>query len=423
MSARVCLVTTGQPSTNPRLVKEADALAAHGYIVHVVGAHWADWADRADVELLRARRWSCQLVDGRREGAAWLFWKSRVRHRAARSAFRMPIVGRAFANGAAGRLTPELSAAASASPADLYIAHNLGALPAAAAAARRHGARLGFDAEDYHRGELAADDTAAIALAAHIEEQYLPQCDYVTAASPGIAAAYAPLCKTPPVVILNVFPRSDRPAAPMARRDGPFRLYWFSQTIGRDRGLEQVVGAMGILRDLPIELHLRGAWQAGYQSHLEQTAPAAGVDWGRVVSHAPAPPAEMIRIAAAYDAGLALEASRTTNADILLSNKIFTYLLAGLPVLASATTAQRALVRELGAAAVIAPIDDAETLALMLRPWVENPEALADARRTAWRLGETRFNWDHEQRVFLEVVQTVMGDGLGRRAVVAGLAS
>ena len=28
---RICLVTTGQPSTNPRLVKEADALAAEGY--------------------------------------------------------------------------------------------------------------------------------------------------------------------------------------------------------------------------------------------------------------------------------------------------------------------------------------------------------------------------------------------------------
>jgi len=42
MSARVCLVTTGQPACNPRLVKEADALAEAGFDVHVVAAYSAD---------------------------------------------------------------------------------------------------------------------------------------------------------------------------------------------------------------------------------------------------------------------------------------------------------------------------------------------------------------------------------------------
>ena len=47
-------------------------------------------------------------------------------------------------------------------------------LPAAVAAARRHGARLGFDAEDYHRGQPPVHDAAARALAAACEERYLP---------------------------------------------------------------------------------------------------------------------------------------------------------------------------------------------------------------------------------------------------------
>ena len=80
MTARVCIVSTGQPSTNPRLVKEADALAATGFEVRVIGAHWADWADRADVELLARRPWRAHVIDWRRGSASWRFWMSRARH-------------------------------------------------------------------------------------------------------------------------------------------------------------------------------------------------------------------------------------------------------------------------------------------------------------------------------------------------------
>lgn len=422
MTRRICLVTTGQPSTNPRLVKEADALVANGYEVHVVGAHWAEWADRTDAQLKAGRAWSVHVIDWRREHAPWLFWKTRVRHFLARSTFDMPVVGQAFGTAAVSRLTPELEAAAIARPADLYIAHNLGALPAAAAAAQRHGGRLGFDAEDYHRGQLPAHAAADRALVRAIEERYLPGCDYVTAASPGIASAYAALCRTPPVVVLNVFPLADRPAAPAARRDGPFRLYWFSQTIGRDRGLEDVIRAIG-MAGRAIELHLRGAWQAGYAADLEVVARAAGVRWDRIISHEPAPPAEMVRLAATADVGVAVETGQTVNADVALSNKLFTYLLAGVPVLASATSAQAELARGLGDAATLAPVGDATALAAALRGWLERPDELAAAHRAAWHLGTTRYNWDVEQARFLGALRAVLNDhdpGLHR---VRGLAS
>ena len=38
--SRICLVTPGQPSTNPRLVKEADALCEAGYDVQVVACKY-----------------------------------------------------------------------------------------------------------------------------------------------------------------------------------------------------------------------------------------------------------------------------------------------------------------------------------------------------------------------------------------------
>ncbi len=50
----IVLVTTKQPSSNPRLVKEATALAANGYDVSVVYNFWNMWADEADISILKA---------------------------------------------------------------------------------------------------------------------------------------------------------------------------------------------------------------------------------------------------------------------------------------------------------------------------------------------------------------------------------
>src|SRR5207237_6466313 len=88
-------------------------------------------------------------------------------------------------------------------PADLYIAHYVAALPAAAAAARRHGGMLGFDAEDFHSGEGTADpaDDFRKALVETIEGACLPSCAHVTAAAPLIGSAYSARYGVSPVTV------------------------------------------------------------------------------------------------------------------------------------------------------------------------------------------------------------------------------
>jgi glycosyltransferase involved in cell wall biosynthesis len=405
--ARVCLVTTGQPSTNPRAVKEADALVEAGYDVRFAGAHWAEWAWEADRRLLGRRRWECSVVDWRRKVAPALFWKSRVRHRLARASMRMTALSDVTLPAAAWRLTPELTAAAMRSRADLFIAHNIGALPAAAAAAARFGARLGFDAEDFHSGEfLTGDRTTARVAVQRAEARYVPTCDYVTAASPGIARAYARLSrKGVPTCVLNVFPLADRPHVRRPTgQSGPITLYWFSQTIGPNRGLEDVVRAMGLLADGTAELHLRGTWQTGYREMLLRVGQEAGLRADRIVAHEPAHPDDMVRLAAAFDVGLAVEPGTTANSDILLSNKVFTYLLAGVAIVATRTAGQQALLPSIDRAARSFHPGDVQALAQHLVAWVEDREALERARAAAWAYGESRYNWDREKRAFLDVV-------------------
>ncbi len=272
--AKICLLTPTQPSINPRIVKEADALAEAGHQVHVLCGHTVQWADESDTSLLRNRRWTCTYVGGR-PGSARHWW-SRARHGAIRRFPQTWKLNRYLAKRALARITPELQAAAFHFQADLYIAHYVGALVAAGEVARSSGALLAFDSEDFESGYFRynAGPGPIDRLTEQVEREYLPQCCYITAASPGIAAAHASKYGLQhPTSILNVFPLADRPLQFRETSSaGPLKLYWFSQTIGADRGLEDVVRAMAISRDCDMQLYLRGRCATGYQAQLEALA-------------------------------------------------------------------------------------------------------------------------------------------------------
>lgn len=424
---KVCLVTTSQPSGNPRLVKEADALSEAGYDVRVVGAFMNDWAMKFDADLLASRRWRCEIFDWRRDSHPWRFWRSRGRHLVARRLATLPALHPLVAESAVSRIGPDLYAAARAEAADLFIAHNLGALPVAIAAGRAFGVPAGFDAEDFHSGQLSnLEDASGRRFTEFVERRFLPRCAYVTAGSPGIASAYADLCGVRPMCILNVFPLRDRPPTFRDLRPSSLtRLHWFSQTIGPMRGLEDAVRAIGFLAEFKIELHLRGRWQPGYESTLRTLAGDSGVPQERIISHEPASADELVRLSASCDIGLAIEPASSVNNDILLSNKIFTYLLAGNAVLATRTIGQSWLADQLFESVSQCESGNAVSLADALRLWLEDRNRLASARARAWSLGETRFNWDLEKMKFLDVVSGVLqsADASRGRAIRPGTAA
>jgi hypothetical protein len=177
---------------------------------------------------------------------------------------------------------------------------------------------------------------------------------------------------------------------------------------------------MGLLAPHPIELHLRGRWQGTYETALRRLAATAGVSQDRIVSHDPAMPDEMVRLASAYDVGLALEPPVSVNNDILLSNKIFTYVLAGNAVLATRTRGQSQLMSDLADAAAWCDAGRPESLASALRLWLEHRDALSAARVAAWRLGDARFNWDTEKARFLDVATAALRHGQPAQFASAG---
>jgi glycosyltransferase involved in cell wall biosynthesis len=415
---RVCIVTAGQLSTCPRMLKAADALAQAGYRVRLVSARHTDWADETDRDARARRRagWDWTAVDHRREGSPLRYAWSGARRRGATALTRLLGPRRApLALGirAYSREHSGLVAAALAEPTDLFYGGTTGALAAVAEAGRRAGVPFGLDLEDFHPAELAAGPGAdlAHALADRILRDILPRARFLTASSEAIAAAYAERYGVQAQVVHNTFPLPPDPPVLEPSPGEGLRLYWFSQTIGPTRGLEDVVRAMG-LAAIPGELHLRGRGDADYLRDLERLAEGQA-PLLKLVVHPPAPPDAMIALCAGYDVGLAVESPHVLNRELCAPNKPFTYLLAGLAVVLTDTAGQRPLAADLGEGAFSYRPGDVGALAAALRRWAEDKTALAAAKALAWRAARRRWHWEHpaERGALLAVVEGALAGG------------
>ncbi|WP_157100553.1 hypothetical protein [Rhodoplanes sp. Z2-YC6860] len=335
----------------------------------------------------------------------------RVYQEFARSAFAWGLSSVRWAASGHSIITPALARAAMAQPADLFIGHYLASLPAIYDAARLNNAKMGFDAEDDHLDELERNpaNRSEFDIRRRIEAQFISKCEHLTAASPRIAQAYKERYGVEMMTVLNVFPREHALQAgsfSTGKDKDALSVYWFSQTIGPGRGLEPIILAMAKLRRR-VRLFIRGSDHLGYSVRLRELAAESGV--ADLLSFLPSAwPEEMVRLAAAYDVGLASELNSPPNRAKCLSNKIFTYLLAGVPVLLSDTPAQRDLAAELGNAASLVDLDSQDQIVKALDAWAGDPDKLMRDKAHAKLLGDTKFNWDIEKSKILRSVSRLL---------------
>jgi glycosyltransferase involved in cell wall biosynthesis len=396
-AARITVVTSGHLSTCPRMLKAADALADDGHDVRVVATRHEPWATETDLVVQATRRWRLVTIDYRRGEAGSTYWRTGARYRAARVVAEtlgpdrspFPVLTRAF-----GRVHTELVAAAAAESTDLLYGGTTGALAAVAEAAGRLRVPYALDLEDLHHGEASGVGAPfEDALALRIERAVLPQASFLTTSSEAIGQAYTARYGVEPLVVHNTFPLPSCPPDPVANPRERFRAYWFSQTIGPGRGLEDAIVALGRI-PVSTELVLRGRPQEGY---LETLWTLADAQRNRVrVSHVPpASPDAMVDLARGFDVGLALEQATPPNRRLCLTNKAFTYILAGVPVVMTDTPGQHPLAADLGRAAAVAAPGDIEGLTSAIAAWATDADRLERAKRAAWQAATRRWHWEH----------------------------
>lgn len=404
----ICLVTSGQPSANPRMVKEAKTLCAAGYRVTVIYCPISAWAQPFDEKLFQEFpqiNWVSVGSHFRRQPLKYFY--ARLRRKgywwtAKYFGAIMNIQERALV-----LFSQELSTQACKVKADLYIGHNLGALPAVIKAAKKYNALSCFDFEDYHRGEYhnQAFETTLIKA---VEERFAPILSMATTASPLITEAYKTLFPNLNIqTINNCFPLAYA-VRPMPQKSiFPLKLFWFSQHLGPNRGLEHVIAAMGLIPDAQIELTLLASSSAELKNYFIELAKNAGLNSEQIKFMEPVNEQKIVDFAASCHIGLALDPPLVENRERSLTNKIFMYLLASNAIIYSNTKAHLRFLSEYGNNGFMVESGKIEALAEILKTYQSQPELLSEHQTKSMEIAQ-KLNWENEKKKLLCLIKEAL---------------
>ena len=259
-----------------------------------------------------------------------------------------------------------------AEPAALYLASDLYTLPALAAAARRHGARLVYDSRElYGALDAAAGRPLVGGVWRAVERRHVRRADAVVTVGDRIAdrlaAAYG---IARPTVLYN----APEPSAGTADREALGRLLGlpadgrtvvlYQGLFRAGRGLPALVEAARRVEGVRLALIGEGA--------LEGEVRQRGADLGdRLAVHPFVPPDALRALTPGADVGACLIEPLTESLRLSLPNKLFEYLDAGLPVVASPLPEVRAVFDRAPAGLLADPADAgavADALRLLLDP-------------------------------------------------------
>jgi glycosyltransferase involved in cell wall biosynthesis len=401
---KILIVTTGQPAANPRVVKEYETLVNEGYSVKVLYTFSAAWSYEIDERKYfydGMKKQDFILIGGNPYNKKIHYFFSRAIFKILRTIVKiLPLTS--LKEMTIVRSSLYLLHYTRLYKSDVYIAHYLGALPAAIKASKRYKSAVIFDAEDFHRGEEPYH-SEQIQDVIEVEDRLLPRVNVISTASPLIGRAYANLYPEKKIITINnVFSRKY--IQTINDDEGELKLFWFSQNIGPNRGLELIIEAMNLL-DFDVSLSLLGniRKQEYVEALLKKSNKREKIHLIKAV-----PPQHVFKVASAFDIGFAAEIPYCENRNICLTNKIFTYLLAGNCILASDTAAQKAFMDNYNNVGLLYKHDDAEDLANQLRRLNDDKALLKSYKVNAISLAENSINWENESEKLSTMIAEVL---------------
>lgn len=402
--ARITIATSGPLCRNPRVHREADALAQDGHNVTVVTVAYHDRFERLDADLMREARYRKVRIDRRPShptGRLISFFERGLTKLARERHWQSPLAFGPF---------HALARTIRQQRCDLLIAHTELAL-AVAHRLRGAGLPVAADIEDWHSRDLLPDAQASrpLRLLEQIEGDLLRQARHVTATSQAMATALARAYHAPePVVIPNTLPLTPNAVLEAGRLSSPTipSLIWVSQTIGPGRGLEAFIRGWAQTR-IASHLTLLGEAVPGFADKLRELIPASHAERFRL--QAPVPPGELPATLCGHHIGLALEPASPDNKNLTISNKIFHYLDAGLAVVATPTAGQREVFAQDPRIGFLDDLADPNALALRLDELSSHPDQLSDRRAAARRLAEQQYCWEKSRLPLQRAVRHSLG--------------
>lgn len=297
-------------------------------------------------------------------------------------------------------------------PADIYHAHDMTALPASYLAACVRRKPLVFDAHEWPLNELDGTEKRwLLALSTRLLSIILHRCAGIITVSSPIAQDICHRFHVAHVSLVRNILAYQAPLNSNKLRHYPGvnaekHIVLYQGNLQEDRGLDTLIRAAAYLQE-DNHIVLMGKGIGTTQVQLEALIADEGVA-DRVKILPPAPYASLLEWTASADMGVIINSpDHSFNVRMSLPNKLFEYLMAGLPVLASPLDAVAEVIRSYDVGHVLQSLTPAEVGATInslladratLSRWSDNAR---DAVRRD-------LCWEKESQHLINLYQTIL---------------
>lgn len=395
---KICIITQSHLCRNPRVLKEATTLASAGYEVCILTGIISADLYQQDLDAIKTfPNLSLQVVSDLSASTIYSF-TDKLFNKLGR------LLTRNFkieTNLSLGYGAVRYYYKAKAIKAHLYICHQELATYIGTKLLNAD-FKVAFDFEDWYSEDLLPDARAErpINLLHRAELVALNKGVFCITTSNALAKKLSAVCACPtPQVVYNVF---TSPGIPFKKEfSKPLKLFWFSQTIGPGRGLEQFIKLLSSIKSR-LELHLLGNIDNRYHEKLNTLLPKQH----RLFFHDTVKAYKLAEKIAEFDIGLALELDTPMSRNYTITNKFFQYIQSGLPVITSETEGQNEAF-EMFKPGFKLPQQPSDTQIAGLEKWLNDPVELQAAKNRAIE-ASAFYNWENESKKLLALVKDAL---------------
>lgn len=388
-ATRVCMHVLTTARLDPRVLREAAALAEAGYDVTVV-----------DIERdpSRPRKEKMQGVT--------------LKHIVMPSRFKRTRFKPFFLVKMAATIVRGIWSVTT-TPAEVYHSHDDNALPACFVASRLRRKKLILDAHELPLVQPNHTRWKRLsAMARWSLKRMAPRCDGIITVSPQIVEEFHRRYGGPyPVLVRNIPPYSPPPDASSNR---------LRQMMGFSDDIKIALYQGGIQENRRLDILVRAAHfvannvriiMMGYGESVEKIKAlivAEGVQ-DRVFVIPAVPYEELVATTASADIGLiVLDGNYSLNQKWCLPNKLFEAMMAGVPVLSSPLEAVEDLLRDYDVGVVVNSLSP-ESVGPAINALLADGEARARMRRNALAAAHQVFRWDVERLSLINLYASILG--------------
>jgi glycosyltransferase involved in cell wall biosynthesis len=287
-------------------------------------------------------------------------------------------------------------------PADIYHAHDLNTLPVAYWAVRRYGGKLLYDSHELYTetSNLSRTERAVSRL---FESFLIRRCSAVITVNSSIAEELAARYGiSRPAVVMNCpiqpnyVSENDILRAKLGLQKEDL-LVLYQGGFSPHRGLENLIAAIAMLPQARLVMMGWGR----LEEDLRALADAMGLLGKRIFFLPPVPQDELLLWTASADVGVIPYRNVGLNNYYSLPNKLFEYIAAGIPVVASDFPELRRVIEEFKVGCTFNP-DDPKDIARAINWILEDEQRLVELKANA-RKAAAVLNWDNEEKKLLAI--------------------